>query len=146
MATTTVTGHGRRASIRQNELQIPTKTSTSQPTNSPVDQFPPYEEIFDAAAGSARPNASPSVKYASGELWEPRKSAFYSREHANGSARNPKHRPRKSISEAITTIRTRNGSVSANAQELAEALRAPVSYRLIVCRRTRRFLSSSNVC
>ncbi|KAJ6107919.1 hypothetical protein N7523_009242 [Penicillium sp. IBT 18751x] len=92
---------------------------------------PPYEETFDAAAGSTRPNASPSVKYASGEPWEPRKSAFYSREHANGSARNSKHRPRKSISEAITTIRTRNGSVSANAQELAEALRAPVSYRLI---------------
>ncbi|OQD73468.1 hypothetical protein PENDEC_c015G05307 [Penicillium decumbens] len=130
MATTTVTGHGRRASMRQAELQVPTKTSTSQPTTSPIDQFPPYEETFDAA-GSARPNANPSVKYAPGELWEPRKSAFYSREHANGSVRNPKHRPRKSISEAITTIRTRNGSVSANAHELAEALRAPVSYRLI---------------
>lgn len=122
--------------MRQAELQVPTKTSTSQPTSSPIDKFPPYEETIDTV-GSSRPNASPSVKYAPSETWEPRQS-FYSREHANDSVRNPKHRPRKSISEAITTIRTRNGSVSANAQELAEALRAPVSYRLIVCQENRR--------
>lgn len=133
MATTTVTGHGRRSSMRQAELQVPTKMPASQSTSSPIDKFPPYEETIDGALGSGRPNASPSVKYAPGDLWEPRKSAFYSREQANGSVRNPKHRPRKSISEAISTIRTRNGSVSANAQELAEALRAPISYRLIVC-------------
>lgn len=133
MATTTVTGHGRRSSMRQAELQVPTKMPASQSTSSPIDKFPPYEETLDGTAGSGRPNASPSVKYAPSELWEPRKLAFYSREQANGSVRNPKHRPRKSISEAISTIRTRNGSVSANAQELAEALRAPVSYRLIVC-------------
>lgn len=133
MATTTVTGHGRRSSLRQPELQMPTKTSTPQPvTSSPIDKFPPYEESLDAVVGSGRPTPTPSVKYAPGELWEPRKSAFYSRDHANESSRNPKHRPRKSISEAITTIRTRHGSVSANAQELAEALRAPVSYRLTV--------------
>lgn len=132
MATTTVTGHGRRSSMRQPELQVPTKTSTAQPTSSPIDKFPPYEESFDTAAGSGRPSANSSVKYAPSQLWEPRKSTFYSREHANGSVRNSKHRPRKSISEAITTIRTRNGSVSAGAQELAQALRAPVSYRLIV--------------
>jgi hypothetical protein len=136
MATTTVTGHGRRSSMRQPELQVPNKPSTSQPTSSPIDKFPPYEDSMDAAVGSAtpstRPHRSPSVKYAPGEPWEPRKSAFYSQNHPNGSLRNPKHRPRKSISEAITTIRNRNGSMSANAQELAEALRAPVSYRLIV--------------
>jgi solute carrier family 35 protein E1 len=135
MATTTVTGHGRRASMRQPELQVPNKTSTTQPVSSPIDQFPPYEETLDSAIGSSRPsttNSTPSVKYAPSETWEPRKTAFYSREHPNGTLRNPKHRPRKSISEAISTIRTRNGSVSANAQELAEALRAPVSYRLVV--------------
>lgn len=135
MATTTVTGHGRRASMRQPELQVPNKPSTSQPASSPIDKFPPYEDSLDAAVGSApstRPHRSPSVKYAPGEHWEPRKSAFYARDHPNGSLRNPKHRPRKSISEAITTIRNRNGSMSANAHELAEALRAPISYRLIV--------------
>ncbi|KAJ5763163.1 hypothetical protein N7533_001844 [Penicillium manginii] len=133
MATTTVTGHGRRASMRQPELQIPNKTSTTQPVSSPIDQFPPYEETLDSAIGSSRPstNSTPSVKYAPSETWEPRKTSYYSRDHPNGALRNPKHRPRKSISEAISTIRTRNGSVSANAQELAEALRAPVSYRLV---------------
>lgn len=133
MATTTVTGHGRHSSMRQPELQMPNKMPTSQPTSSPIDKFPPYEESLDAAMGASRPNASPSVRYAPSDLWEPRKSSFYAREHPNGAARVPKHRPRKSISEALTTIRARNGSVSANAQELAEALRAPVSYRLIVC-------------
>lgn len=38
----------------------------------------------------------------------------------------------KSISEAFRSIRGRNGSVSQNAHELAGALRAPVSYSLIV--------------
>ncbi|KAJ5745556.1 hypothetical protein N7520_010738 [Penicillium odoratum] len=130
MATTTVTGHGRRASMRQSELQAPANPSP-QPTSSPVDEFPPYEETIDSAMGTARSNPTPSVRYASNDLWEPRKSTFYSRDHPSGSIRNPKHRPRKSISEAITTIRARNGSMSANAHELAEALRAPVSYRLI---------------
>ncbi|KAL9585898.1 MAG: hypothetical protein Q9212_001255 [Teloschistes hypoglaucus] len=43
-----------------------------------------------------------------------------------------KHVRQKSIGEAIHTIRTRRGSVSANAAELADALKAPVSIRLIV--------------
>ncbi|KAL8974071.1 MAG: hypothetical protein Q9197_001690 [Variospora fuerteventurae] len=42
-----------------------------------------------------------------------------------------KHARQKSISEAIRTIRTRKGSVSANAAELADALKAPVSVKLI---------------
>ncbi|KAJ5794433.1 hypothetical protein N7457_001032 [Penicillium paradoxum] len=130
MATTTVTGHGRRSSMRQAELQIPTKSSIPQSTSSPVDKFPPYEDTLDTVAGSTRPNRSASVKYNPNEFWNPRKASFYSRDYGNGSLRTPKHRPRKSISEAITTIRTRNGSMSANAHELAEALRAPVSYRL----------------
>ncbi|KAL9029483.1 MAG: hypothetical protein Q9196_002283 [Gyalolechia fulgens] len=43
-----------------------------------------------------------------------------------------KHGRQKSISEAIKTIRTRKGSVSVNAAEIADALKAPVSVRLIV--------------
>ncbi|OAA44340.1 hypothetical protein NOR_04068 [Metarhizium rileyi] len=38
----------------------------------------------------------------------------------------------KSLSDAIRTIRTRKGSVSQNAHEIADALRAPVSPRLVV--------------
>ncbi|KAL9005708.1 MAG: hypothetical protein Q9188_001521 [Gyalolechia gomerana] len=50
--------------------------------------------------------------------------------HMSGTP--PKHGRQKSISEAIKTIRTRKGSVSANAAEIADALKAPVSVRLIV--------------
>lgn len=49
---------------------------------------------------------------------------------ANGHAR------QKSIGEAFRTIKRRRGSVGQNAHELADALRAPISPRLIVCRRT----------
>ncbi len=42
------------------------------------------------------------------------------------------HRHRRSVSDAFHRIRTRQGSVSENAQELAQALRAPISYKLIV--------------
>ena len=42
------------------------------------------------------------------------------------------HKPRRSVSEAIHRIRTRDGSVSENAHELAVALKAPVSWKLIV--------------
>ena len=50
--------------------------------------------------------------------------------HVKGATRGHGRQP--SLSEAIRTIRTRKGSVSANAQEIAEALKAPVSIRLIV--------------
>lgn len=43
-----------------------------------------------------------------------------------------KHGRQKSLSEAIHTVRTRQGSLSQNAHEIAEALKAPVSGRLIV--------------
>ncbi|KAL9099417.1 MAG: hypothetical protein Q9163_005075 [Psora crenata] len=42
------------------------------------------------------------------------------------------HGGRKSIGDAIRTIRTRRASVSENAQELAEALKAPLSVKLII--------------
>lgn len=47
--------------------------------------------------------------------------------HARGHSR------QKSLSEAFKTIRSRRGSVTQNAQEIADALRAPVSPTLIVC-------------
>lgn len=133
MTTATVTGTGRRSSARPLELQTPTNISSTQQMTSPVDKFPPYtEETFDTAGNPGEPQSTPTIKYTQNDLWEPKKAGVFSREHGNGPARNSRHRPRKSISEAITTIRTRNASVSANAQELAQALKAPVSYQLIV--------------
>ncbi|KFA50544.1 hypothetical protein S40293_03017 [Stachybotrys chartarum IBT 40293] len=42
------------------------------------------------------------------------------------------HNRQKSLGEAFRTIRARNGSVSQNAHEIADALRAPVSPRLVI--------------
>ncbi|EXJ60958.1 hypothetical protein A1O7_05111 [Cladophialophora yegresii CBS 114405] len=41
------------------------------------------------------------------------------------------HRHKRSVSDALHRLRTRQGSVSESAQELAEALKAPISYKLI---------------
>lgn len=48
------------------------------------------------------------------------------------SASGRSHTRQKSLGEALHTIRTRNGSVSQNAHEIADALRAPISPKLIV--------------
>ncbi|KAL3459875.1 triose-phosphate transporter family-domain-containing protein [Aspergillus heterothallicus] len=119
MSTTTVTGAGRRPSIRQPELQTSVKISSSQPVASPIDKFPPFhDEQYEPGEPSG--HHSTTIKYAPSERWDYK------------PVRDPKRKPRKSISETISAIRTRNGSVSANAQDLAQALKAPVSYKLIV--------------
>ena len=43
------------------------------------------------------------------------------------------HSRQKSLTDAIRTIRGRKASVSVNAQEIAQALRAPISVKLVVC-------------
>ena len=37
------------------------------------------------------------------------------------------------MTEAIKTVRTRKASISENAQEIAESLKAPISLKLVVC-------------
>lgn len=91
------------------------------------EQFPAFDER--RRASSASPNGIyPDVS--SNERWTPRKDPSW----GNGSMRKgvTRHGRQKSLSEAIRTIRGRHGSMSQNAQELAEALKAPVSPRLIV--------------
>ena len=66
------------------------------------------------------------------DMWQHKKDNHIA--WGNGSAKGPLcgHGRQPSLSDAIRTIRTRKGSVSANAQEIAEALKAPVSVKLIV--------------
>jgi len=107
----------------------------------PLQQFPDFEstprrgsytiyeeeDTSDSANGSRRTNG-PALH---SDRWQPRQG--YSN-WSNGSATGGKrHQRQKSLSDAIKTIRARKGSVSANAQEIAEALKAPVSYKLVVC-------------
>jgi solute carrier family 35 protein E1 len=49
------------------------------------------------------------------------------------SASGRSHNRQKSLGDAFRTIRARNGSMSQNAHEIADALRAPVSPKLVVC-------------
>lgn len=131
MTPTTVTGTGRRSSVRLPDLQVPATSSASQQMTSPIDKFPPFIDEVPETTTEPRESHSNSIRYAATDRWEPRKQAQFPRDNRHPTL-NSKRRSRKSISEAISTIRTRNGSVSANAQELAEALKAPVSYKLIV--------------
>ncbi|KAI0602411.1 triose-phosphate transporter [Biscogniauxia sp. FL1348] len=73
-----------------------------------------------------------------GDRWQPRRDMSASRGVRWGSPLGPSAAPsrghgrQKSIGEAFRTIRGRNGSVSQNAHEIADALRAPISARLVV--------------
>ncbi|KAL1848033.1 hypothetical protein Plec18170_008208 [Paecilomyces lecythidis] len=95
---------------------------------SPVDKFP---DFHDESHEVLTDKGLSPLQYATNDNWQPRRGAHAPWAHAAGP-RGSKHRPRKSISEALTTIRTGNAGVGANAHELAEALKAPVSVRLIV--------------
>jgi solute carrier family 35, member E1 len=93
--------------------------------------------VFEDEAESPRLVQSPSDVSQNPEtrdIWPARKSSNGSsgRRHPNGHAGGSTRGTQKSISEAFEIIRTRRGSVSANAQEIAEALKAPVSFKLIV--------------
>lgn len=70
------------------------------------------------------------------DRWHPRRDDGRSGGFRRGSAEkqwdSTGHSRQKSLSDAIRTIRTRRGSVSQNAHEIADALKAPVSPKLIV--------------
>lgn len=96
------------------------------------------EEVsaFKASARTTSPNAYPKTngKSYNSESQQHRRGSHVAWANVNGHAigSGPSHNRQKSLSDAIRTIRTRKGSVSANAQEIAEALKAPVSIKLIV--------------
>lgn len=78
----------------------------------------------------------------SSERWQGRRSGDFQPNGSpwgNGTIHAPpggtRHGRQKSLSEAIRNVRTRKGSVSQNAHEIADALKAPVSGRIIVRRK-----------
>ena len=107
--------------------------------SSPLEKFPPIEEEgddhLDLRTETTTNNSLPPLstklgnnihKYPPVSLWKSRQNGTIPRPFGIGR----KQRPRKSISETIGSMRTQ--SVSENAQDIADALKAPVSYRLIV--------------
>lgn len=63
-----------------------------------------------------------------GVRWSPASSTYNGSTHGHGGG----HSRQKSIGEALRTIRSRHGSVSQNAHEIADALKAPLSPKLVV--------------
>ena len=61
------------------------------------------------------------------DRWQVRRDSSLQR-----SAATRGHKRQKSLSDAFRTIRNRKGSVSADIHEIGDALKAPVSWKLIV--------------
>ena len=123
----------------------PTSSNPSDTTKFP--DFDPnissrdYLTIYEEGSAEQYPDSRSSINSsawgrANGTLHSERRTTrkdntySWGNGYANGTSRG--HNRQKSLSDAIRTIRTRKGSVTANAQELAAALKAPVSFRLIV--------------
>lgn len=97
----------------------------------------PGEDISRGPSPRPLPNGLP-VGLHSSERWPAAKRASNPQAWvswgANGSVAGPRHARQKSLSEAIHTVRMRGrgASISENAHEIAESLKAPVSFRLVV--------------
>lgn len=95
------------------------------------------EEIFTPPSRDKTPkpllNGLPAGLHSS-ERWPVRSSraAWAQRNGSPAGAIGTRHGRQKSLSEAIRTVRTRKASISENAHEIAESLKAPVSLRLVV--------------
>lgn len=112
-----------------------------------TEKFPDFDSsssFYNSGSGPAPAQAPPGSRQngysngnsalPSGERWTPRKDSS-ARGVKWGPTGTPArgHSRQKSITEAVRNIRARGGSVSQNAHEIAGALKAPVSPRLIVC-------------
>lgn len=117
-----------------NSYTSPSSQAVISPSSNDYERFPSLDEL--RANGHIHQVASPleiTPTQAGPDRykWPPRKSSQIERD----SGRIPRlstHRPKRSVSDAFRNIRARRGSVTENAQELAEALKAPISYTLVV--------------
>ncbi len=87
-----------------------------------------------ATTSSRTPSPAKSNGILHSERWQARKDhhLVWGNGHTNITPPRPQGRQR-SLSDAFKTIRSRKASVSENAREVAEALKAPVSMKIVVC-------------
>lgn len=109
-------------------------------TTEGTEKFPDFDS---SSMGSAvrsqsprKPNGYTNGYAPASDRWLPRRESQsrgvrWGASGASGSSHG--HGRQKSISDAFHNIRNRGGSMSHNAHEIADALRAPVSAKLIVC-------------
>ena len=103
-----------------------------------ADQIPEEDEeafgsISRGASPKPLPNGLPPGLHSS-ERWPYKKQSSLDGGPGGmrGSARGVRHGRQKSLSEAIQAVRTRKMSITEKGQEIADSLKAPVSYRLVV--------------
>jgi solute carrier family 35 protein E1 len=70
----------------------------------------------------------------SSERWPARRASNANNwnSYSNGAPGKSRHGRQKSLTEAIKTVRGRKASISENAHEIAESLKAPVSWKLVI--------------
>jgi solute carrier family 35 protein E1 len=134
--------HSTRASSATRVSNFKFLGDTNKPNmRSSMEQFPDHVEPTDAQSpynysasptrnGKGYTNGAPSL-----DRWQPRRdSGVRGSAWGNGSTSTGGrgHDRQKSLSDALRTIRGRGGSVSANVHEIGDALKAPVSPRLVV--------------
>jgi solute carrier family 35, member E1 len=108
-------------------------SSDTRGPRSSMEKFPDHVDSVDGQfLYQPSPIASSNGFAAPADRWQPRRdSGLRGSGWANGSTGG--HSRQKSLSDAFRTIRTRRASVSANVHEISDALKAPVSPKLIVC-------------
>jgi solute carrier family 35 protein E1 len=117
-----------------NPVNFKFPSDTRNPRTS-MEKFPDHVDSLDGQPLFQSSPISSSNGFIGGPAseprWQPRRnSALKGPGWANGSTGG--HNRQKSLSDAFRTIRTRRASVSVNVQEVAGALKAPVSPKLIV--------------
>ncbi len=131
--------HSTRASSasRAPAFKFPGDASSNIRTS--MEKFPDHTESFNGQSlyptSPTGSNGGYISSPASSDRWPPRRDSAYrgsswATPHMSSGGR---HGRQKSLSDALRTIRTRRGSVTANVQEISDALKAPVSPTLIVC-------------
>ncbi|KAF2129029.1 TPT-domain-containing protein [Dothidotthia symphoricarpi CBS 119687] len=119
------------ASVRDPSPQNTFKFPAFQPELLPTPEDYPYGLSSSRTPSPGQPTqANGSVTHA--ERWQPRKEVRAGFANGLGLSAAARHGRQKSLTEAFRTIRTRNGSVSQNAHEIADALKAPLSPKLVM--------------
>lgn len=116
-------------------FKFPSDTRTSARTS--MEKFPDHIELpegqYQYPLSPTRLNGFSSGP-SSSERWMPRRQSALKETIWNGQLNTgTRHNRQKSLSDALRTIRTRRGSVSQNVHEIGDALKVPVSPKLIVC-------------
>ncbi|KAF7936960.1 hypothetical protein BELL_0320g00040 [Botrytis elliptica] len=124
--------------IAQTSFKFPGDTKASSRTS--MEKFPDLDtsDTFDQYDGQHPYNSRKSNGYPSGppplDRWQAQRNGRMGGDSwTNGESNNGRgHRKQKSLSDAFKTIKSRKGSMSANVHEISDALKAPVSPKLIV--------------